>query len=99
MPRIQILELPKGSGDDRPPFVLVIDQAPRDEPLFRSFREDMEMNDHVASRVGARSVLVFEDTIEVPANEVSAEFRAEVQSTVGDLFESARRSLQSGGGV
>ncbi|MEU5976374.1 hypothetical protein [Streptomyces sp. NPDC047315] len=70
MPRLQILELPEGIDDERPPFVLVIDQAPRDEPLFRSFREDMDLNDIVADRVGARAVLVFEDTIDIPANEV-----------------------------
>ena len=30
MARLQILELPEGDGDDRPPFVLVVDQLPAD---------------------------------------------------------------------
>lgn len=71
MARLQILELPEGADDSRPPFVLVIDQAPRDGALFRRFRDDIALNDSVADRVGARAVLVFEDTIEIPANEVS----------------------------
>lgn len=93
MPRLQILELPEGSTDDRPPFVLVIDEAPRHGPLFRSFDEDLEMNDRVADRVGARSVLVCEDTIEIPANEVTAEFREGMQAHVAEMYETARQSL------
>lgn len=67
MARLQILELPEGSGDDRPPFVLVIDQAPRDENSA-AFRDDIT-NNQIATRIGARHVLVFEDTIDIPAND------------------------------
>ncbi|MFF2189252.1 hypothetical protein [Streptomyces sp. NPDC058155] len=96
MARLQILELPEGSADNRPPFILVIDQAPRDSALFRAFHEDIELNDGVAARVGARGVLVFEDTVEIPANEIAEVFRTEVRESVGDLYDSARRSLESG---
>jgi hypothetical protein len=72
MARLQILELPEGSDDDRPPFVLVIDQAPRDESAFEAFRRDLA-DGAVAERVGARAVLVFEETVEIPANEVSVD--------------------------
>lgn len=72
MPRIQILQLPEGANDERAPYILVIDQAPRDEPLFTSFREDLELNDSLAERTGARAILCFEDTIEIPANDTTA---------------------------
>lgn len=71
MPRIQILELPtEHHGDDMiTPFVLVIDQVPVDHegnPII-----DRTQRDLVAERVGARTVLVFEDTVEIPANWVA----------------------------
>ncbi|MGW3298492.1 hypothetical protein [Streptomyces rubiginosohelvolus] len=68
MARLQILELPEGAGDDRPPFILVVDQyEPVEATPSRLFRhQDM------AEQIGARSVLVFEDTIDIPANDTSA---------------------------
>jgi hypothetical protein len=74
MARLQILELPEGSGDDRPPFVLVIDQAPRDE-ASSAFRRDLDQN-NIAAGIGARHVLVFEDTIDIPANDTTAYLEA-----------------------
>lgn len=94
MARLQILELPEGTGDDRPPFVLVIDQVPTGEPAFDALRRDLEDND-IAERIGARGVLVFEETIDIPANEVPLDhdgyplkFRVE-----GD-FEQFREQVQ-----
>ncbi|WP_435597054.1 hypothetical protein [Streptomyces anulatus] len=72
MARLQILELPEGAGDDRPPFVLVIDEVPHDNPVYERFVEDLELTNHLAARVGARAVLVFEDTIDIPANDTTA---------------------------
>ncbi|WP_326728983.1 hypothetical protein [Streptomyces phaeochromogenes] len=72
MPRIQILQLPEGAGDERPPFILVIDQAPRDEALSLSFQQDLEQVNNLAERTGARAVVCFEDTIEIPSNDTSA---------------------------
>ncbi|MER6598967.1 hypothetical protein [Streptomyces parvus] len=69
MPRLQILQLPKGASEGIPPFVLVIDQAPVGGPLYRRFAEDMDLNDSIAARTGARAVLVFEDTVELLANQ------------------------------
>lgn len=70
MARLQILELPEGADDNRPPFVLVIDEAatgpdglPR--PGYREQRD-------LAEAIGAQAVLVFEDTIDIPANDTSA---------------------------
>ncbi|MDX3324768.1 hypothetical protein PV405_08815 [Streptomyces sp. ME02-6979-3A] len=67
MARLQILELPEGTGDDRPPFVLVIDQyEPVEATPSRLFRhQDM------AEQIGARAVLVFEETIDIPANDLT----------------------------
>ncbi|MET9909695.1 hypothetical protein ABZZ74_23320 [Streptomyces sp. NPDC006476] len=68
MARLQILELPEGSGDERPPYLIVVDQVPRDEPAFEALRRDLADND-IAARIGAQGVLVFEDAIDIPANE------------------------------
>ncbi|MGW1154463.1 hypothetical protein ACWD45_24665 [Streptomyces rubiginosohelvolus] len=72
MARLQILELPEGSGDARPPFVLVIDEVAFDNPVYERFVADEELATGLASRVGARAVLVFEDTIDIPANDTTA---------------------------
>ncbi|CAL9366163.1 hypothetical protein [Streptomyces sp. enrichment culture] len=70
MARLQILELPEGSNDDRPPFVLVVDQVPANGDGFEALRRDL-MDDYLAARTGARAVLVFEDTIDILANDTS----------------------------
>jgi hypothetical protein len=70
MARLQILELPEGSGDDRPPFVLVIDQAPADLAGFDALRRDLGDHEDFLKRTGARAVLVFEETIDIPVNDV-----------------------------
>ncbi|MFC9268931.1 hypothetical protein ACFTXJ_14310 [Streptomyces zhihengii] len=69
MARLQILELPEGAGDDRPPFILVIDQADYDSLSSLSAALDGWQN--VKDQIGARAVLVFEETIKIPANDTS----------------------------
>ncbi|MFC8065517.1 hypothetical protein [Streptomyces sp. NPDC057293] len=81
MARLQILELPTGADDDRPPFVLVVDQMPADEPGFEALRRDLT-DGNLAERTGARAVLVFEDTIDIPANDTSGYLSAPGQSWV-----------------
>ncbi|MER5843703.1 hypothetical protein ABT099_26110 [Streptomyces prasinus] len=67
MARLQILELPEGTGDDRPPFVLVVDQVDGE------LAEDIaRWPDDIAKRIGARQVLCFPGTVDIPANDVSA---------------------------
>lgn len=68
MARIQILELPEGSGDDRPPFALIIDQY---EPPPYQHNDSPSPLDGVAEKIGARTVLVFEETVDIPANELT----------------------------
>ncbi|TXJ75426.1 hypothetical protein E2C11_23220 [Streptomyces lavendulae] len=70
MARLQILELPSGINDDRPPFLLVIDQVPTDEAKFDAIRRDLLGDGDLAPRLGARAVMCFEETIGIPANEV-----------------------------
>ena len=67
MARLQILELPAGTNDDRPPFVLVVDQVDGDaaEAIANAGLTTAEL-------IGARAVLVFEDTIDIPANDTTA---------------------------
>lgn len=77
MARLQILELPEGADDDRPPFVLVVDQVPADEPAFDALRRDLGDHDDLLVRIGARAVLVFEDTVDIPANEITLTEAAE----------------------
>ncbi|MFJ9985290.1 hypothetical protein ACIQUD_14880 [Streptomyces globisporus] len=72
MARLQILELPEGASDDRPPFILVIDQVAFGNPVYERFVADEELATGLAKRVGAQAVLVFEDTIDIPANDTSA---------------------------
>jgi hypothetical protein len=68
--RLQILELPEGNGDDRPPFVLVVDEVPSDAVALNAICRDLFAEGDLAERIGARAVLVFEDAVDIPANEV-----------------------------
>jgi hypothetical protein len=96
MARLQILELPEGSGDDRPPFALVVDEyvARRyitglDQP------EPVSEFDGIAEKVDARAVLVFEETVDIPANNLSSS-GDEVEVSDADFAEMAsavRRAL------
>ncbi|MET9729706.1 hypothetical protein ABZZ79_03265 [Streptomyces sp. NPDC006458] len=76
MPRIQILELPtiyRENGDDETPFALVIDQASeetiKDLTLWHGESDQPAPHRSLAEQLGARAVLCFEDTVDIPANE------------------------------
>ncbi|MEU1071923.1 MULTISPECIES: hypothetical protein [unclassified Streptomyces] len=71
MARLQILELPDGADDDRPPFVLVIDEyIPQRYVLGPDNESPRDEFAGLAEKIGARAVLAFEETIDIPANEV-----------------------------
>jgi hypothetical protein len=77
MARLQILELPEGTGDDRPPFVLVVDQC---MPQRVVLGIDSTWQDHwqqLADKIGARGVIVTPDTIDIPANDTTAYLRGD----------------------
>lgn len=79
MARIQILELPEGLDDDRPPFMLIIDQV--DEAETATLATDLSRQ-ALAQDVGARTVAVFRQTIDIPDNYLPA---AEGGATVGKV--------------
>lgn len=74
MARLQILELPEGSRDERSPFVLVVDQyEPRRYMLgLDQTEQPIDEFDGIAEKIGARGVLVFAETVEIPANDTTA---------------------------
>jgi hypothetical protein len=84
MARLQILQLPDGVDDERPPFVLVVDQYVErryitglDQP------EPVSEFDGIAEKIGARAVLVFEGgTVEIPANDTTAYLREDMRAEV-----------------
>ncbi|MGW2090022.1 hypothetical protein [Streptomyces sp. NPDC001880] len=58
MARLQILELPEGADDDRPPFILVVDQCPPQRiPLGASTSWGDHWQD-IADKIGARTAIV-----------------------------------------
>jgi hypothetical protein len=72
VPRLQILELPEGADDDRPPFILVVDQSPPQRIMIGPDQAPVADYWHdLADRIGARGVLVTPETIDIPANEVA----------------------------
>ncbi|MFD4596700.1 hypothetical protein ACFWPQ_01580 [Streptomyces sp. NPDC058464] len=88
MARLQILELPSGINDERPPFLLVIDEY---EPMryVQGFGEETRIVDEfekTAELTGARAVLSFRETVTIPANEPPP---MTVLSTEGDEPELA----------
>jgi len=74
MARIQILELPeveRADGTYETPFALVVDDLPLDRVARKGELDPRnEQWQSLAERVGARAVLVFTETVDIPANEV-----------------------------
>jgi hypothetical protein len=94
MARLQILELPEGTNDDRPPFVLVIDQC---EGVTLDVVNAIESHwKRVGEQIGARGTLIFTEAIDIPAylsSEQSAADRISVHIE-GDAEENIRRSVE-----
>jgi hypothetical protein len=81
--RLQILELPEGTGDDRPPFVLVIDEVAEEES--ERVIDSREAMDGMAKKMGARAVAVFHGmTVTIPANESVSPPPADAAERVGE---------------
>ncbi|MFC7906461.1 hypothetical protein [Streptomyces nigra] len=109
MPRIQILPLPEGASDERPPFALVIDQA--DEVILESLAYGVAydsdhgqrpLRDALKDELGARAILCFAETIEIPANDTSAyvtptmvvRVEGDADSSSADLADQIRRGIE-----
>ncbi|MFI8351348.1 hypothetical protein [Streptomyces sp. NPDC085596] len=69
MTRLQILQLPEGAGDDRPPFVLVIDQC---QGVYLDMVEMIESHwRRVGEEIGARGTLIFMESVDISVNETN----------------------------
>jgi hypothetical protein len=69
MARLQILELPtiyRDEGSDETPFILVIDQVEDIDSVHAFLADPPGLKD----QLGARAILVFDERVEIPANEV-----------------------------
>lgn len=114
MARLQILELPaieRPDGTEETPFVLVIDQY--EYPRY-TLGPDQEAPvsewEGVAEKIGARQILVFNETIDIPANDVPVDpdgyplkirvegdfeqFREQVQDEIAKAQAALRAGLQ-----
>ncbi|MEU7149200.1 hypothetical protein AB0B15_14360 [Streptomyces sp. NPDC045456] len=122
MARIQILELPvveRPDGTEETPFVLVVDQA--DEEVLAHLAYGVTIGgdgatastrQHLAEQLGARAILAFEETVEIPANEVPVDpdgyplkirvegdfeqFREQVQQEIAKAQADTMNSLRRG---
>ncbi|WP_369211310.1 hypothetical protein [Streptomyces flavofungini] len=81
MARLQILELPSGVDDDRPPFVLVVDETSYPDAEVHLAAETWWRQ--FASDIGARGCIVTDDTFDIPANDLSAYREAVVDGENG----------------
>lgn len=70
MARLQILELPtEHHGDDMvTPFVLVIDRVQKPDSMLDFLRDPP----HLRDELGARTILVFDEDVEIPADNMRA---------------------------
>jgi hypothetical protein len=88
MARLQILELPEGADDSRPPYVLVVDEcAPQRVIIGMDHSPVRDYWREAAEQIGARGVIVTAETVEIPANDVGPEIRDAVQATISGLHE------------
>ncbi|UPZ27637.1 hypothetical protein MUK60_07295 [Streptomyces sp. LRE541] len=75
MARLQILELPEvfvGEASETP-FVLVVDEYEPRRYIMGPDQNEQPINefDGIAEKVGARCILAFADTVDIPANDLS----------------------------
>lgn len=101
MARLQILELPEGSGDDRPPFILVIDEYEPRRYMLALGDEEQVVDEFagVAEKIGARQILAFVETVDIPANGHTAHSgdfeQVEASSREGDRGSKAEAKLKA----
>ncbi len=102
MARLQILELPIGANDDRPPFILVVDQCEPQRIALGAGQDATQWRDYwqvVAEQIGARGVIVAPDTVEIPANEVTVTdgqvVRLHVEGDFTQFREQAEQAIRT----
>lgn len=96
MARLQILELPKVHVGEvsETPFLLVIDQVDDDTAVdIKHWPED------IATRIGARQVLCFPGTVNIPADDVpptvDEAFKSDVESWAAGTNETIMRIVKA----
>lgn len=103
MGRLQILQLPEGPNDERPPFAIVIDQADHNSTMICALTND-DTRTNIIRETGARTILIFEDeTIDIPANDTTAYLNCasqDAQVADGNVdhppwFEQVREQVQA----
>ncbi|MEU5772719.1 hypothetical protein ABZ819_05360 [Streptomyces venezuelae] len=72
MARLQILELPEGASDERPPFVLVVDESIPQRVVLGGGNPVRDYWQDIAQQIGARGVIVTPETVDIPANDTTA---------------------------
>ncbi|MFC8873220.1 hypothetical protein [Streptomyces ardesiacus] len=88
MARLQILELPEGTDDVRPPYVLVVDETmPQRVIIGMDHGPVRDYWSDVAERIGARAVIVTPETVEIPANDLTLPEPAELVAETELRFE------------
>jgi hypothetical protein len=93
MARLQILELPEGANDDRPPFILVVDEWDVDSLEASTILN--EYWDAFGKKIGARGVLFVDRTIDIPANDTTAYLRDSEQVERAEPGRTDERARQA----
>lgn len=93
MARLQILELPEGAGDDRPPFVLVVDECVPQRIALGAGTSFGDQWQNLADRIGARGVIVTPETVQIPTDQPSAGDDPERAGTTQIVYAHERTRL------
>jgi hypothetical protein len=91
--RLQILELPEGAGDDRPPFVLVVDECVPQRIALGAGQSFGDQWQNLADRIGARGVIVTPETVQIPTGQHSAGDDPEQAGTTQLVYAHERTRL------
>lgn len=97
MARLQILELPEGASDERAPFVLVVDQCAPQRFVLGVGRSEAPGRDYwqeIADRIGARGVIVTDETVEIPVAPLPLPDAVEVRGEFDNDPEWRARQLE-----
>ncbi|WP_194235936.1 hypothetical protein [Streptomyces acidicola] len=101
MARLQILELPEGANDDRPPFILVVDESVPQRVVLGGGNPVRDYWQDIADKIGACGVIVSPETIDIPANDVPLDtngnplFMQDVRALDGPRLAAERTDIAS----
>jgi hypothetical protein len=90
---LQILELPEGTGDDRPPFILVVDECVPQRIVLGAGESFGDQWQNLADRIGARGAIVTPETVQIPTDQPSADDDPERAGTTQLVYAHERSRL------